>query len=311
MIEKEAKASSNSLAVVGTVEAKEVDVSSKIPGKIIKLHVQEGREVKEGDLLFEINPEDLEVKKLQAEAAVKAAEAQLNKALNGARQQEIAAAKALWEKAQAKVELLQQKYDRLYPLYEAEALPEDKLNELQTQLKVAKLDVKAAREQYNMALEGARREDIKALEAQYEGAKAKLKEVLINLEETEVTAPIAGNVSMVICDQGELVGSGMPVITITDYQDSWVEINVEEVDMGKVYLGQPAEIRSKAYPDLVFPGEVISIKKNPDFAVHKATNELNEQDIITYEVKVKLLESKEQLYPGMLVDVTLGKAGDK
>ena len=84
--------------LIGNVEAKEMDVSSKTPGRIMKLYVDEGEEVEKRDLLFEIDPKDLQVKKMQAEAAVRAAEAQLNKALSGARQQEINSAKVLLEK---------------------------------------------------------------------------------------------------------------------------------------------------------------------------------------------------------------------
>lgn len=308
-IEKEASASSNTLVVTGRVEATEVDVSSKIPGRIMNLRVKEGMEVKEGALLFQIDPKDLEVKKLQAEAAVKAAEAQLNKALNGARKQQITQAKSVLAQAEAQVQLLEKKYERLLPLYEAEALPEDQLHELETKLNVARMQMDAARAQLDLVLEGAQGEDIQALEAQYEGAKAKLKEVLINLEETEITAPISGNISMVICEQGELVGAGMPVITITDYSDVWVEVNIDETEIGKVKLGQGAEIRSKAYPQEILKGEVISINKNPDFAIKKSTNELNDQDIISYAVKIKLNASDKQLYPGMQVEVFLGDEG--
>ncbi|MFZ7101900.1 MAG: HlyD family secretion protein [Peptococcaceae bacterium] len=303
--ERQAAAAGSNLHFTGTVEAKEVDVSSKIPGRIIELHVQEGMEVKEGTLLFEIDPADLEVKKLQAEAGVKAAEAQLNKAVNGARKQQIAQAKAVLGQAEAQVELLQKKYERLLPLYEAEALPQDQLDEVATKLDVARLQAEAAVEQYDLVLEGAQAEDIKALEAQYAGARAKLQEVLINLEETEVVAPGKGSVSMLIAEKGELVGSGMPVITITDYRDSWVEINVKETEMGQVRLGQKAELQSKAYPDYIFQGEVISINKNPDFAISKSTNELNEKDIISYAVKIKINDTAKQLYPGMLLEVTL------
>ena len=308
---KEAAVGDKDLVLTGNVEAKEMDVSSKVPGRIMKLYVDEGEEVEKGDLLFEIDPKDLQVKKMQAEAAVRAAEAQLNKALSGARQQEINSAKVLLEKAQEKLNLLEKKYERYLPLYEAGALPKDQLDDLETELNVARLDVEAAREQYDLALEGARVEDIEAAQAQYDLYLGQLEEVLINLEETKVTAPIGGSISLVVCEEGELVASGMPVVSIIDYNDAWVEVNVDEVDMGKVALGQKAEIRSKAYPEEVFQGEVVSINKNPDFAVKKSTNELNDQDVITYAVKIKLLDNEKKLYPGMQVKVLLsGNEGE-
>lgn len=305
-LDKEASANSNGvLTVTGTVEAKEVDVSSKIPGKIVEIPVTEGMEVKKGDLLFAVDDKDLAVKKLQAEAAVKAAEAQLDKAIKGARKQQIAQAKAALAQAEAQVDLLQTKYDRYSSLYEAGALTEDQFDEVKTKLEVAVLQKETAQEQYDLVLEGAQAEDIKALEAQYEAAKAQLEEVKINLAETKVTAPTKGNISLIIAEEGEIVASGMAVITITDYSDAWVEANVAESQMGKVKVGQKAEIVSKAYPDYIFNGEVISVNKNPDFAISKSTNELNEQDVISYALKIKIVNPEKQLYPGMLVDVAL------
>lgn len=295
--------------ITGTVEAQEIDVRNKIPGHILTLKVEEGQEIKKGDLLYTIDPKDIEVKKLQAEAQLEAAQAQLNKALSGARKQEIAQIQAVLAKAQAKEELLQKKYNRLYPLYEAGALPKDQLDEVETELTASKMDVKAAQEKLDLALEGARYEDIKAAQAQVEGANAILQEVNLHLTDTKVFAPISGNVSLVIAKEGELIGTGTPVITITDYKDCWVEANVDETEVVKLKVGQQAKIFSKAYPEEPFMGEIISINKNPDFAIKKSTNELNEKDTITYAVKIKILEDERVLYPGMLVDISFVNEG--
>jgi HlyD family secretion protein len=151
--------------ISGTVEAKEMDVASKIPGKIVKLAIEEGKDVKKGDILLEVDKKDLEIKRLQAQAAVKGAKAQLDKAVGGARSQQIAQAKAAVDQAEAQVKLLENKYNRLYPLYEAEALPLDQLEEVETKLEVARLQAQQAHEQLGLVLEGAQAEDIQALES--------------------------------------------------------------------------------------------------------------------------------------------------
>ena len=215
------------------------------------------------------------------------------------------------EKAAAKAELLEKKHERLVAVFEAGGLSRDKLDEFETELFAAQSDRLAAEEQYKMALEGARAEDILALEAQREGAEAVLEEVLLNLAETEVKAPISGCVSLLISDEGELIGTGTPVATITDYADSWVEIDLDETELDKVFVGQLAEVVTKTYDGKVFSGEVISINKNPDFAIKKSTNELNDQDMITFAVKIRITDQEKILYPGMMVEVSLKEAGDK
>lgn len=292
--------------VTGTVEAKEVDIASKIPGKVARLVVEEGKEVKKGDTLLEVDKKDLEIKKAQAVAAVKGAKAQLDKAVGGARSQQIEQARAALEQAQAQVDLLETKYNRLYPLYEAEALPEDQLDELKTKLSVARLQKEQAQAQLDLVLEGAQAEDIMALESQYELAQAKLEEVQALIEDSNVTAPCNGTITMVGVDEGEFVNTGMPIITITDYDDAWVKVDVYENQLSKIKIGDEVEIKSSAYPDEVFNGQVLTINKNPDFAIKKSTDELNEKDLISYSIKIKLLENNQQLFPGMRVDVTFG-----
>lgn len=291
--------------LTGTVDAQEIDIRNKIPGNIKVLNVEEGQYVKKGDLLYEINPKDLIAKQLQAQAGINGAQAQLNKALSGARSQEVAQIETLQEKAQAKVDLLEVKYDRLLQLYEADALPKDKLDDIETELKVAKLDVEAVGAQLSLAQEGADKNDIEALKAQKQGADAVLAEVNSHIEDTKVYAPIDGVVSLIIAEQGELISQGTPVLTISNYKDKWIEMNLDEVDIVDVKIGEEVEFFTKAFPEEPFKGKVVSINQNPDFAIKKSTNELNEKDTITYAVKIKAFDDPRTLLPGMKVDIVL------
>lgn len=304
---------SEDLTFTGKVEARELDVRNKIPGRISEVLVSQGEDVEAGQILYKIDPKDLNVKKLQAEAALKGAEAQLQKGINGARHQDILSAKSLADKAQAKVDLLLKKHEKYQALVQAGGMSQDALDEFETELLASQMDAAAAKQQYSMALEGARSEDILALQAQYDAAAAQLQEVLINLEETEVKAPISGSITMLISNQGELVSTGTPVITITDYADAWVEFNADEDQVGNIKVGDKYNIKSKGYSGELFQGEVTSINKNPDFAIKKSTNELNSQDTITYAVRLKIENNQEEgriLYPGMLTEVSPIKAAE-
>ncbi|AMJ40550.1 HlyD family secretion protein [Anaerotignum propionicum] len=259
--------------VTGTVECKEVYIRAKIPGYLTNIPVVEGQEISKGDLLFSSDQRDILVKQTQATGTLNAA-------------------KAVMEKAQANVSLLETEYAKYQELFELEAVAEDTMDKLKTQLEAAKLDVQAAT-------------------SQYQAAQGVISEVNLNLSQTAQYAPCNGTVTMVSSSVGELVGSGTTIVTLTDYDDRWINANVDEYEVGKLAIGQTVPLTSKTYPDKVFHGKIVNVSKNPDFAIKKSTNELNDQDVITYKVKIALSgEDDIMLYPGMLVSVNLDEVGE-
>ena len=237
------------------MQAEEVNVLAKIPGYLTEVYVHEGDQITAGDPIFATDKRDLEAK------AVQAAEAQLQKAQGGARPQEIAALAALSEKAQVNVTMLEADYTRMQEMEALEAVSASDMGKLTVQLEAARLDAQAANEQYELVQSGARSEDIKALEGQYQAAQGTLQEVEINLEQTTVLAPCAGTITRVSSAAGELVGSGSLIASITDYTNSWVETNVTEMLLGQLSLGQIVSITSKAYPDETFSAAIVLISK--------------------------------------------------
>lgn len=297
----------------GIIEAKEVSINSKIPGKIGKIHVEEGMEINAGDLLVEIASEELQAKKEQALALVKAAKAAheaakgqvkaakslLSKAQNGARDQEIA-------KAQAYYDLMTATYERVEKLYEKGAVSQQKKDEVKTQLEMAKQTL-------SMAKEGARSEDISSAEAlvtqalsmeqaakgKLEQAEGGLQEVEAYLKDIKISAPIDGTVTLINADEGELVSTGMSIATITNLKKTWAEVKVKETELDKVFLGQEVNVKVPSFSDEVFKGKVVRINKKPDFATKRATNDNGDFDIISFGVKIEIENNEMVLRPGM------------
>ncbi|SHH22669.1 HlyD family secretion protein [Tepidibacter thalassicus] len=297
----------------GVIEAQEVDINSKIPGKIGEIKFEEGQEIKEGDVIAVIDSKELKAKKEQMEALVSAAKAQyeaaqsqvnaansqLTKAQNGARTQEIA-------QAQAYYDLMAKTYDRVEKLYEKGAVSAQKRDEVKAQLDIAK-------EKLNMAKEGARSEDISGAQAlvasamnmaeaargKYEQAKAGLEEVNAYIQDTFIKSPINGTVTLINVDKGELVSTGMSIATVSDLNNIWIEVNVDETKLNEVYEGQEAKITVPAFKDKVFKGKVVRVNRKPDFAVKKATNDNGNYDIVSYGVKIKIENEEGLLRPGM------------
>jgi HlyD family secretion protein len=299
--QKAMSADKNNTGIVreGNVEAQEVTISSKVPGRIADVFIDEGAQVVPAQNILTLEKTELEAKKKQAEGALLAAQAVYNKAKNGARPQEIELAKANVEMAESKVKLLEDTYQRLYNLHEAGAYTTQDLQKTETELIAAKEQVRQANEQLSMAAEGTRKEDILAAEANIVKAKGALEEINASLSETVVKSPVKGTVSSVMHFKGELVGTGTPLFTIIDYNNIWVEVNLSDEDLSYVKIGDEASVE---YNGTTSKGKVININRNPDFAVKKSTNEMSDKDVITYAVKVKILEPH-NFFPGLRVKV--------
>ncbi len=290
-------AGSGDLIIQGNIKTEETDLNSKVPGNIDQILVEEGQKVKKGDTLIVISSETIEAKKQQAEAAAAAAEAQYNKALNGARSQEVAQAKAGYE-------LAEKTYQRIKKLYEQEAVSANTYDQAFAQYT-------AAKETYEMAEQGAREEDKAAAEALVQQAKAATEEVQTYLDDTVIKAPMDGTVTQLNVNVGELISSGMPLATLTSSEKPYVELNVKETDLGQVHLDGDVEITIAAYPDDVFKGKIVNVNQKPDFATKRATNNNGDFDVLSYRVKVEMTDMDEDVYPGMTVMVNLGKPDGK
>lgn len=287
--------------VQGSVQTEVTDLNSKIAGNVAKVLVKEGDTVKKGDVLVQIDSSAIEAKLAQAEGARAAAAAQAAKARNGARSEEIAKAKAAYDYAA-------KSYERMQALLKEEAISQATFDQVQAQYT-------AAKETYDMALEGARYEDVNAANALVTQASGAVAEVSSYLEDSKIKAPMDGVVSAVNVSDGELISTGMPLITLTSQQDPWVSFDVSETDLSKLHEGQKVRLEVPAYKDWKCYGVVTNISEKPGFAVKKATNKNGDFDVVSYAVKIEIKNQKHKLYSGMTVLLDMSpkalKAGEK
>ncbi len=275
--------------IQGTLQMTEIDLNSKIPGTIDKILVEEGQEVKAGDVIAILTSDTIKAKLKQAESAKMAAEAKASMADEGARKQQVVQAKA-------KFDFMTTTLERVKKLVEAGALPQDKLDEVN-------LKYIASKEDYEMALEGARVQEKDGAEALVLKAEGAVAEVNSYLEDSQIKAPIDGIVSIINVNQGELISQGMPLASVLSKKEPWVEVNVEETKLSMVHLGEEVKLKMPAFPDKIFKGKIVTVNEKPDFATKRATNDNGDFDILSYGVKIKLLDVKEELYKGMTVIV--------
>ncbi len=284
--------------IQGQVEVTEYRVSSKVPGRILELRVREGDYVKVGDTLAIIDAPEVKAKLEQARSAESAASAMDEMAKAGARNEQVRGAKAVLDQANAGLEVAKKSYERIQRLFEAGVVSEQKRDEVYANYKVLEGQAMAAKSQYDMAVNGARREEKLAAEAQLNRAKGAVKEVDAYIDETIQRARVEGEVADVYPKRGELVGTGSPIMSIAILDDVWGTFNVREDQLHGLKVGDeftafvPAfskEIRMKVY----------FVKDEGDFAAWKATKSNGGYDLRTFEVKARPVEKTEGLRPGM------------
>ena len=220
------------------------------------------------------------------------------KAEHGARQQQIQGAYQLWQQAKAGTEIAKKSYDRVQRLFDEGVMTAQKRDEVFAQYKAMEAQEKAAKSQYDMAVEGARKEDKAAAQAQVSRARGAVAEVRSYMHETVQTAQMEGEVTNVYPKVGELVGTGSPIMSVAVMSDMWGTFNVREDQLHGMKVGDEVTAFSPAF-NKNFRLKIYNIKDQGSFAVWKATKTTGQYDLKTFEVKARPVEKFEGLRPGM------------
>lgn len=284
--------------IQGYVEVSEYRVSSKVPGRVLELRVKEGDYVNVGDTLAIIDAPDVKAKLAQAESAESAASAMDQMANNGARREQINGAYALLQQAKAGLEIAQKSYNRVQRLYDDGVMSAQKRDEAFANYKAIEAQVKAAQSQYDMAVNGARREEKMAAAAQVNRAKGAVQEVNSYISETMQTAQKAGEVSDVYPKEGELIGTGSPIMSVSLLDDMWGTFNVREDQLDGMRIGSVITAYAPAFKKDI-KMKVYYIKDQGSYATWKATKANGQYDLKTFEVKARPVTKVEGLRPGM------------
>lgn len=287
--------------IQGQAEVTEYRVSSKVPARVLEIRVKEGDIVHKGDVVAVLEAPDVEAKKAQAVAAEDAAAAQSEKAENGARTEDIEAARELWEKAKAATAVMEKSYTRIKNLTDEGVMPQQKLDEITAQRDAAIATERAAKSQYDKAVNGARQEDKKAAQAMVNRAKGAVSEVNSYIKETTLVATADGEVTEIFPQVGELVGSGAPIMNIAKMDDMWVTFNVREDYLSNFSVKKNVKVTIPALNNKEVEVQVYYMKDVGSYAAWKATKTTGQFDMKTFEVKARPVQKVEGLRPGMSV----------
>ncbi len=285
----------------GQIEARQYNISSKVPGRVNQVMVDKGDRVTEGQLVFTLLSPELDAKLEQAKAGSEAASALASQAEEGARKQTVEAAKNTWQKAKVAAQLAEKTSERITNLFEDGVIAEQKKDEAYTQLEAARYTKKAAYQMYEMAKEGTRKETRKAAQEKARAARETVAEVKSYADETQVSSWHNGEVVQGLLRSGEIAPAGFPVVSIVDMQDVWAVFHVREDQLKNYNQGAEFSVVIPALGESAHHFKVTHVSVMGDYATWRATDTSKGFDMRTFEVEARPLQPIENIRVGMSV----------
>jgi HlyD family secretion protein len=222
------------LRLSGHIEATETDLGFKVPGKVAAIYFEEGQEVKAGEVVAELESQDLRRELDAAQARLEAARANLTKLEAGYRPQEVREAQAAVAQAQADYDDKAKDYWRLENLFKRKVVTGSNRDKAEAAYLMAKESLRRARENYDLLKEGYRREDIDAARAEFRQAQASLELAQTRLSYATITSPVTGVVLARPMEPGQVAAVGATVLTLGDLDHAYFEGYIPEPDLARV-----------------------------------------------------------------------------
>jgi HlyD family secretion protein len=316
---------STDLVLIGTVDSNQVIVSPQMQGRIQKLLVDEGTQVKQGDLIAILDPSELEAEARAAAATISSLQSRVSEtrateqATKGATSSSVANAEAALSatraqllQAEATLQRVQSDSRRLVELAKQGVASEQESVQAESNLKAQQAvvqslrdQVSAAQAQLNMAIANthqanAARSTVASTRAQVANAEAQLKQAEVRLGYTKIFAPVSGTVSVRAAREGEVLNPGQPIVTIVDLSDTWVRAPIPETEADHIGLGDTLRVRLPG--GTVVNGKVFYKAAEADFATQRDVSR-RKRDIKTIVLKVRLDNPKGAYVPGMTAEV--------
>jgi HlyD family secretion protein len=358
---------SDRVHVSGNIELTEVDMSFKTAGRLVERRFDEGDTVKKGDIVAELDRDQLSQQKDRDVAAVASADSQyqqlqtsiamqketlagdiaarkadlaqarahLEALLNGSRPQEIQESRAGASDARAQYQLAKADWDRAQTLFKNEDISRQQYDQYHTRLDSAQAILHEAEHRLSLVEEGPRKEDIAGARDQVASAEQAVKLAEANrlelqrkeeqlgqqkaaideakaqagitgvmLSDTIISSPIDGVVLVKSAEPGEVLAAGTTVLTIGDIDHPWLRGYISEGDLGRVKLGQKADITSDSFPGKTYAGHVSFIASDAEFTPKQIqTNE--ERVKLVYRIKIDVDNQRHELKNNMPVEADI------
>jgi HlyD family secretion protein len=303
--------------VSGQVEATDVRVSAQVAGRILELPVTEGSRVEAGALIARLDTADAALALARARAERDQADAQLRLLRAGSRPEDIrqadaqlAAAESDRAVALAEVTAAQPDVDRFEALLASKSGSRKQRDDAVARRDVARERVGATKGRIEAASEalarlkaGSRREEIAAAAARVAGADVQIQILEKAIADATITAPIAGIVTDVVAEVGELVAPRAALVILTDLDRAWANVYVDEPAVPRIRVGQPATLYTDA-GGAGIEGKVTYISAKAEFTPRNVQTAEDRSQLV-YRLKVTVDNAKGILKSGMPVEAEI------
>jgi HlyD family secretion protein len=286
------------LRLSGHIEATETDLGFKVPGKIAAIYFEEGQEVKAGEVVAELESQDLRRELDAAHARLQAAKANVAKMEAGYRPQEIREAQAAVAQAEADYDEKAKDNWRMQNLFKRKVVTGSARDKAEAAYLMAKESLQRARENFDLLKEGFRQEDIDAARAEFRQAQASLELAKTRLGYATITSPVNGVVLARPMEPGQVAAVGATVLTLGDLDHAYFEGYIPEPDLARVHYKQKAAVTTDTYPDKRFPAWVSYISAKAEFTP-KSVETYKERITLVYRTKIRVENPHHELKPGM------------
>ncbi|MEW5797987.1 MAG: efflux RND transporter periplasmic adaptor subunit [Bacteroidota bacterium] len=288
----------------GTLEAVEVNVSSKVSGQLLHLNVAEGTTVQAGDTIAILDHDMLALQLQQAEAGVDAAKAQYDLLKNGAREEDLKLANEAVVQAEATYASAEADYKRIKELYAEHSVSQKQYEDAESRYTIAKAQRNSAKQNLQKLQRFARPEDLNAAKARVEQARAQANIIRKQIRDSYIIAPASGIVTHKPVEVGELVNAGSVVVKIARLEKMELRIYVSETELGKVKLGGDADVVIDTYPEKSYPGKIVYVSPTAEFTPRNVQTK-DERTKLVFGIKLEVENANGELKSGMPADAYL------
>ncbi|WP_425617421.1 HlyD family secretion protein [Anatilimnocola sp. NA78] len=290
------------------IPAHQILVSPQVSGRIIELHIEEGRRVNKGEILAKLESTEYQADYDRAKSSVRAASERLKELENGYLPEEKARAKAELGESQAQLSQLRSQWERNTELHKTNAITQQEMEQSESAYRAMEQRIVKLNESYKLIMRGVREEQIENVRALMDQAKAELTKAEWRLGNCVIKAPISGTILKKNAEEGNIVNpiafnGSFSLCDMADLSDLEVDLNVQERDISTVFKGQKCKVRSLAYPDRIYEGYVSRLMPIADRA----------KGAVPVRVKLSIPAEEEGVYlkPEMAATVTFLKPEPK
>jgi len=285
----------------GTIESTNVIVSSRNAGEINSILFVEGERVNAGDTILIIDYEVLEYQLEQALAGEQIAQAQLDLMLKGARSEDINQAEEMMNQSEINFNTAKNDFERYKQLWESKSISKKQFEDMTARYDVTLAQYNSAKENYQKVKKFFRPEEIEQAKGNVKKAKASVDLLKKNIRDSYVTSPLTGFIVKKFIEVGETVTPMSSLFKVSNLSTVELVIYVSEVELGKIKLGQKAEVTIDTYPDRKYEGKVTYISPEAEFTP-KNVQTKDERTKLVFAVKIEVVNKDFDLKSGMPAD---------